>query len=377
MDKKTILVSGATGMDGSIMIDYLLQNTDCEVVGLTRRLSNRNWKNIEHNLSNPRFKTDDCDITDSISVDGVIQKYKPHYFFHFGANSFVGNSWSQPYNHLSTNTLGVLFILEAIRKYSPNTRLYQAGSSEMFGDVKYSPQDEECPFNPSSVYGVSKAASHYLTNVYRNSYNLYCLSGILFNHESASGRRGEEFVTKKITLNIARIKKAIDNKQDFKKLRIGNLYSRRDWSSAEDFCDGIWRILNQESYREDLKQEYVPQNLFGAIFTETQCREWLSKKIKTYVLASGETYTVKDFINKTLEFAGINGSWVGEGMNEKFISVYNQEIVAVDPEFFRPNEVNLLLGNAELAKKELNWQPKYSFSQLVKSMFESDQKIIA
>ncbi len=200
---KKVLITGVTGQDGSLMADYLLQNTNYFVLGAHRRLSVPNHDNIEHLKNHPKFRLIDLDVTDSENIADVIQKEKPDYFINFAANSFVGNSWSMPVNHMQTNCMAVLYQLEAVRKYAPNCRYYNAGSSEQFGDVIYSPQDINHPFRPRSPYGAAKSAAHYLVKVYRDSYNLYAIQGVLFNHEGV--RRGEEFVTRKITKNVARI----------------------------------------------------------------------------------------------------------------------------------------------------------------------------
>lgn len=345
---KTVIVTGISGMDGSNMVDYLLQNTDCNVVGIIRHLSNENWNNFRHNIGNPRFKTEEADITDALNIDSLISKYKPNYFINFAGASFVGNSWSQPIIHMNTNAMAVLYILEAIKKHSPLTRFYQANSSEMFGDVKYSPQDENHPFSPRSVYGVSKVAAHYLCKVYRESYNIFAVSGTLFNHEGT--RRNEVFVTRKITKGVARINSSICAEKPFEPIKLGNLSATRDWSDSEDFIEAVWLMLNKE-------------------------------EPKDYLLSSNETHTIREFVEKAFLAAGIEGSWIGEGLDEKFIvpnwvndisGIKSNILVEVDPTFFRPCEVQNLFGNSDTARKELNWNPKVSFDQLVKKMVDWD-----
>ena len=347
------------------MVDFLLKNTDHKIIGLVRHLSNKNWVNIEHNLNNPRFTVLTCDVSDPISVEAIIRDNKPDYFYHFAANSFVGNSWSQPVNHLTTNTMSVLYILEAIRKFSPLTRMYQSGSSEMFGDVKYSPQDEKHPFSPRSVYGVSKVASHFLIKVYRESYNLYCLSGYLFNHEF-EGRRGDLFVTRKITKNVARIKKELEVNGFIKEpLKIGNLAAKRDWSSAADFVRGIHMMMNQEIYRSDLQPE-----LYRGV--EEYSKD-LINPLKEYLLSSNETHSVEEFIEKSFNFAGIYLNWSGVDENRVATCAKTGQIaVKVDSAFYRPCEVDLLWGDSTRARVELGWEPEVSFEQLVKNMTEWD-----
>lgn len=340
-------------MDGSLMADYLIKNTEHIVVAGVRRLSNDNHKNIEHLKNNTRFKLIDLDITDPANVENVIREEQPDYFINFAANSFVGNSWTMPVNHMQTNCMAVLYQLEAIRKFAPNCRYYQAGSSEEFGDVIKVPQDENHPLRPRSPYGASKAAARMLVKVYRESYNLYAIQGWLFNHEGA--RRGVEFVTRKITSNVARIKKAIETGVNFEPVELGNLDAKRDWSDAEDFIDGIWKMLNQNHPKE-------------------------------YILSSNETHTIREFVEKSFIFAGIEYfHWEGEGLNEKLVldnfvleenDIKSNLLVKINPKFYRHAEVDLLLGDSSLARKELNWQPEISFEQLIKKMIENDIKNI-
>jgi GDPmannose 4,6-dehydratase len=235
-----------------------------------------------------------------------------------------------------------------VRKYSPSCRFYNAGSSEEFGDVKYAPQDEKHPLSPRSPYGAAKAAARHLVKVYRESYNLFAIQGYLFNHESP--RRGEEFVTRKITKGVARIIKAIKRGESFDPICLGNVDAKRDWSHAIDFVDGVWKMLNQEKPNE-------------------------------YVLSSNETHTIREFIELAFKEVGIEGFWHGQGTNEEYslsteYAIRNDAassvLIRIDPKFFRPAEVELLLGDSSKARKELDWNPKYSFHQLVKDMVASD-----
>lgn len=338
---KKVIITGVTGQDGSHMADYLLANTDLQIFGAVRRLSVSNHKNISH-ISDPRFKLIDLDISDPESVNSAILKYKPDYFINLAANSFVGTSWEMPVNHMQTNCMGVLYQLEAIRKFAPNCRYYNAGSSEEFGDVAFSPQTESHPLRPRSPYGASKAAARQVVKVWRDSYNLFAVQGWLFNHEGT--RRGVEFVTRKITKGVASIKKAIDSNNFIEAIKLGNLESKRDWSDAEDFVHGIWLMLNQE-------------------------------KPKDYVLSSDETHTVREFVELSFTAAGIDGQWLGKRgtIEEVFINKDSRlPMVMIDPKFFRPAEVELLLGDSTMARSELRWQPKTSFFQLVKKMTLSD-----
>jgi GDPmannose 4,6-dehydratase len=350
---KKVLITGITGQDGSLMADYLLNNfQDIEVYGSHRRLSVPNHENIKHLKSNSRFKIVEMDITDPESINNTFAEILPDYFINFAANSFVGNSWKMPINHMQTNAMAVLYCLEAIKNIKPDTKFYNAGSSEQFGDVDYAPQDIKHPFKPRSPYGVSKCTAHHLVKVYRESYNLYAVQGILFNHEGV--RRGEEFVTRKITKNVARILKSlIAHDQKFEPLELGNIYSKRDWSDAQDFVKGIWLMLNQD-------------------------------KPKDFVLSSNETHTIKEFIQIAFNHAKIKGEWRGSGIDERFLfRNYNDEFIyhaddcvlmKINEKFYRPAEVELLLGCSKEAREELNWHPQVSFQQLVEKMVDNDIK---
>jgi len=335
-----IIITGVTGQDGSLMADFLLNNSDSIIIAGVRRLSVKNHENIKHLINNPRFKLINLDIADSQNIDLVIQKEKPDYFINFAANSFVGVSWKMPVNHMETNAMAVLYQLEAIRKYCPSCRYYNAGSSEEFGDVLYSPQSELHPLRPRSPYGVSKASARHMVKVWRDSYNLFAIQGWLFNHEGT--RRGEEFVTRKITKNVARIKNEYIN-GDFEPLELGNVDAKRDWSDAEDFVKGVWLMLNQEQPKE-------------------------------YVLSSNETHTIREFVEEAFNFAGFGCEkcrWEGRGVNEKY---YHEDkvLVQINPEFYRPAEVDLLLGNSSSARRDLNWNPQTDFLELVRKMVAHD-----
>jgi GDPmannose 4,6-dehydratase len=359
-----IIITGVTGQDGSLMADFLLKNTDFFILGGARRLSNTNHKNIEHLKLNHRFRLIDLDITDPNNIEQAIDKEKPDYFINFAANSFVGNSWTMPINHMHTNCLAVLYQLEAIRKFAPNCRYYNAGSSEEFGDVVNIPQDENHPLRPRSPYGASKAAARMLVKVYRDSYRLYAIQGFLFNHEG--DRRGIDFVTRKITSNVARIKKALDTGTSFEPLELGNLDAKRDWSDAEDFIEGIWLMLNQDKpWSRGLKVENS---------TEEITTEFLSKYIKEYVLSSNETHTIREFVELSFIEANIHGTWIGDGLNERYVlkNDPNITLLRINPQFYRPAEVDLLLGNSSLARTDLGWKPKTNFAGLVRKMVIND-----
>ncbi|NBW13086.1 MAG: GDP-mannose 4,6-dehydratase [Caulobacteraceae bacterium] len=344
--KKTIVVTGVTGQDGSHMIDFLLKNTDYLIFGGVRRLSVYNHENIRH-IKSDRFYLINFDLTDSHAIARTVEKLQPDYFINFAAQSFVASSWDFSRQTWHTNSTAVLDILEAIRLYKPSCRLYQAGSSEEFGNVQYSPQDENHPLKPRSPYGASKAASRQLVKVYRESYGIYAIQGWLFNHEGI--RRGEEFVTRKITKNVARIFNAIKNKEDFSPLELGNIEAKRDWSDAEDFVEGVWMMLNQDKYNPNYSGEP-----------------------KEYIFSSNETHTIKEFAEKAFKYAGIEGEWVGEGEHIMFINKDKKTLIQINPKFYRPAEVELLLGNSNKAREELNWKPKISFDNLVEKMVKWD-----
>jgi GDPmannose 4,6-dehydratase len=351
-DNKVVFVTGVTGQDGSFMVDYLLKNTDYLIFGGARRLSIKNHENIAHLENNNRFHLVNFDLSDAHSINKIVELLKPDYFINLAAQTFVGSSWDFPAQTWECNTTGVIHILEAIRQHKPTCRFYNAGSSEEYGNVEYIPQDEKHPAKPRSPYGASKSAARQLVKVYRESYNLYAIQGLLFNHEGT--RRGEEFVTRKITKGVARIKKAILEGKPFESIELGNIDAKRDWSDAEDFVEGIWLMLNQDKPTE-------------------------------YVLSSNETHTIKEFICLAFKTAGIEGGWHGNGTNAEFsISPNNVEkynpvvsiLVKINPKFYRPAEVDLLLGDSTKARTELKWNPKTSFEQLVEKMVIHDLKQI-
>jgi GDPmannose 4,6-dehydratase len=316
-----------------------------KVYGMMRRTSNVNKSNIEAFQDDPNFNLVYGDLTDGVSINNLVKEISPDYFINFGANSFVGCSWDMPLQVFDVNTLGVIRSLEAIRKFKPECRFYSAGSSEEFGDVDYSPQDLKHPIKPRSPYGASKAAARHIVKVYRESYDMFAIHSILFNHEGV--RRGEEFVTRKITKAAVRIKKAIDKKEKFKPLQLGNVNSKRDWSDSEDFVKGIWLMLNQE-------------------------------KPKEYLLSSNETHSVKEFVSSAFGHAGVHGLWSGEGMEEKFRVFQENTILAeINKEFYRPAELTFLNGDSSLAREELGWTPEILFDKLVKNMVECDLAIYA
>jgi len=349
---KVVFVTGVTGQDGSHMVDHLLKTTDYLIFGGVRRLSIKNHENIGHLENNPRFHLVNFDLSDAHSISKIVESLKPDYFINLAAQTFVGSSWDFPTQTWECNTTGVIHILEAIRQHKSSCRFYNAGSSEEFGDVAYIPQDENHPARPRSPYGASKSAARQLVKVYRESYRLYAIQGLLFNHEGI--RRGEEFVTRKITKGVARIKKAILEGKSFVPIELGNVKAKRDWSDAEDFVKGIWLMLNQKAPNE-------------------------------YVLSSNETHTIAEFVWHAFKAADIEGAWHGQAESSEF-SISTKDaikydpvvsvLVKINPKFYRPAEVDLLLGDSTKARKELGWKPETSFEQLVDKMVKNDLKQI-
>jgi GDPmannose 4,6-dehydratase len=367
---KKVIISGVTGQAGSYFVDYLLEKTDYQIYGTIRRLSVSNHKNISH-ITNPRFKLITMDLSDPISIEDVVRRYKPDYFINAAANSFVGSSWTLAAQHMQCNTMGVLYILEAIKNHSPNTRMYNFGSSEEMGDVLYSPQNEQHPARARSPYGASKIAARQLIKVYRESYSLYCLQGWSWNYESE--RRGEEFVTRKITKGVARIHKAIQEGKPFEPILLGNTESRRDWSHCLDIVEGVWRMLNQEQYNPELKKlMYTQGSILLPFAIERKNIEMLSDHIKEYVLASNTNTSVKEFVEKAFAVAGIKGFW-DDG---RFFTIdfWQKELnlVLIDPSLFRPADVDTLQGDYSAIKKDLGWEPKISLDDLIYRMVTSD-----
>ena len=345
MRQRKVIVTGILGQDGANMAEYLLRDPINHVYGMMRRSANPNFENAEGFKEHPNFEFVHGDLTDDISLDKIVREVQPEYFINFAANSFVGCSWDMPEQVFDVNSLGVLRCLESIRKFQPTCRVYSAGSSEEFGDVDYSPQDIRHPIKPRSPYGASKAAARHLVKVYRESYDMYAVHGILFNHEGT--KRGEEFVTRKITKGVARIHDSIKNNKNFKPIELGNLDAKRDWSDSEDFVKGVWLMLNQDSPKD-------------------------------YVLSSGETHSIREFVEKSFQHAGFSGEWKGNGVKESYVITNKSKkvtVVKINPEFYRPAEVELLLGNSIPAQQELGWEREVSFDGLVEKMVKHDINI--
>ena len=314
---KLAIITGVTGQDGSYLSELLLSKNYI-VVGVCRRTSSPNFSRIAHLLNNINFKIEYSDLSDLSSLIRLITLYQPDEFYNLAAQSFVKASFDQPIYTAEVTGIGVLNCLEAIRLVDPDVKFYQASSSEMYGKVHEVPQKITTPFYPRSPYGVAKTFGHYITVNYRESYGIFACSGILFNHESQ--RRGEEFVTRKISLAVANIKK-----QNQKELFLGNLEAKRDWGHARDYVEAMWLMLQQD-------------------------------KPSDYVVATGETHTVREFCDIAFKRVGLD----------------YKDYVKINPKFYRPAEVDILLGDSSETKKLLNWEPKISFEELVHMMVDSD-----
>ena len=321
--QKKAFITGITGQDGSYLAELLLEK-DYLVYGLTRRTSTQNFARIEQIMHHPNLRLISGDLIDQGSLNTSLQSIQPDEVYNLAAQSFVQASWEQPVLTGEFTALGVTRVLEAIRLVCPKARFYQASSSEMFGKVREVPQNEYTPFYPRSPYGVAKVYGHWITVNYRESYDLYAVSGILFNHESP--RRGLEFVTRKIANGVARVKLG---KQPH--VELGNLEAKRDWGYAKDYVVAMWLMLQQEN----------PDD---------------------YVIATGETHSVKEFFQLACKVAGIENS---------------EAIIKHNPIYDRPAEVDLLIGDASKAKKQLNWQPSLTFSQLVELMVQTELELEA
>ena len=338
--RKVALITGITGQDGSYLAELLLEK-GYEVHGIIRRASTFNTKRIDHLYQDPheenvRLFLHYGDITDSSNLNRLIEKIRPDEIYNLAAQSHVGVSFDSPEYTAEATGVSTLRILDAIRESGVKTKFYQASTSELFGGLpETAPQSEKTPFYPKSPYGVAKLYSYWITVNYRESYDIFACNGILFNHESP--RRGETFVTRKITRAAAAIHLGMQDK-----LYLGNLDAKRDWGHAKDYVEGMWRILQQDK----------PQD---------------------YVLSMNETHTVREFVELAFAELGYELEWQGEGVDEKGIDKNTGRVlVEVDPRYFRPAEVELLWGDSTKARTELGWEPKYSFMDLVKEMVQSD-----
>ncbi|MCD8484960.1 GDP-mannose 4,6-dehydratase [Candidatus Woesebacteria bacterium] len=315
---KKAFITGITGQDGSYLAEFLLEK-GYEVYGLTRRTSTQNFARIESIIEHPNLHLLSGDLMDQHSITQALRDVMPDEVYNLAAQSFVKTSWDQPVLTGEVTAIGVTRVLEAVRLACPNAKVYQASSSEMFGRVREVPQSENTPFYPRSPYGVAKVYGHWITVNYRESYDIFAVSGILFNHESP--RRGLEFVTRKISHAVARISLGLQDK-----VYLGNLDAKRDWGFAGDYVEAMWLMLQQDQ----------PDD---------------------YVISTGETHSVREFLQKACEAAGI-ADW--------------QSIVEIDERFMRPAEVDLLIGDSTKAQEKLGWKPRTSFDELVRKMVEAD-----
>ena len=340
--KKKALIFGVTGQDGSYLAEFLLKK-NYEVHGVKRKSSSLNTDRVDHIYENNNkfFNLHYGDLTDPISVNKLISLIRPDEIYNLAAQSHVAVSFVIPNYTANVDAVGCLNILEAIKScgLEKKIKFYQAGTSEMFGKVIESPQTEKTPFYPRSPYGVSKVFSHWMTINYRESYKMFACNGILFNHESP--RRGETFVTRKITLGLTKIKLGLQ-----KKLVLGNINAKRDWGHAKDYVEAQWRILQQ-------------------------------KKPDDYVIATGKQYSVKYFVNLVAKELKMKIKWKGKGINEKAFDKNNKVIIECSKKYFRPSEVDTLLGNPSKAKRLLKWRPKVSIKELAKEMVKEDFKILS
>lgn len=337
---KKALITGITGQDGSYLAEFLL-NKDYEVHGIIRRSSTDNREKIRTIENHENLYLHYGDITDSENIISIISQVQPDEIYNLAAQSHVKISFEMPEYTANTDALGTLRILEAVRILNlKNTRIYQASTSELFGLIQEMPQKETTPFYPRSPYGVAKLYGYWIIKNYRESYNIFACNGILFNHESP--RRGENFVTRKITLAAAKIKLGMQDK-----LFLGNLDAKRDWGYAKDYVECMWLMLQND-------------------------------KPDDFVIATGEMHSVREFCEYAFKEVGIELKWEGKGVDEKGINIATGEvIIEVNPEFFRPAEVETLCGDPTKAKTELNWNPrKTSFEDLVKNMVKSDLELL-
>ena len=338
--KKIALIFGITGQDGSYLAELLISKGYL-VHGIKRRSSSLNTSRVDHIYQDPHEKKRNFflhygDITDAISVSTLIKKIKPDEIYNLAAQSHVSVSFEVPEYTANADAIGALRILEAIKfhGFEKKTKFYQAGTSEMFGKVQEVPQSESTPFYPRSPYGVAKVYAHWITVNYREAYKIFACNGILFNHESP--RRGETFVTRKIVIALCKIKMGLQ-----KKLFLGNIDAKRDWGHAKDYVEAMWKMLQQ-------------------------------KNPSDYVISTGKQYSVKNFVDLTLKELKIKYYWKGKGIKSKCYDEFGKCIIECDKEYFRPLEVDTLLGNSKKARKQLKWKPKISTKQLVKEMVQGE-----
>ena len=345
LNKKIALITGITGMDGSHLAELLLSK-GYEVHGVIRRSSSFNTGRIDHIFE--QLNLHYGDVTDPLVISSLISKIQPDEVYNLAAQSHVKVSFEEPYYTGQVDAMGTLVVLEAVRNHCPKAKVYQASTSELYGGMSYNMPatgyTEESAMHPRSPYGCAKMYGLWITKNYRESYGMFICNGILFNHEGE--RRGETFVTRKITKAFAKIKLHIDTEYtEFESLKLGNLYSKRDWGYAKDYVYGMWLMLQQEN----------PDD---------------------YVLATNETHSIKEFVELAGKECGMDIEWIGEGENERGVTREGLVVVEIDKRYYRPAEVDVLLGDSTKARKELGWEPQVKFEGLVKLMMEHDNKNI-
>ena len=334
--KKTALITGISGQDGAYLAKFLLKK-NYRVIGTDRRSARSvNWRLRRLGIEN-KIIYEEMELGEIYEIQRVFNKYKLNEVYNLAAQSFVGTSFSSPLNTANITGLGTLRILETIRSTDSKIKFYQASSSEMFGDVLEKKQKETTPLNPQSPYAIAKVFSHYLTQNYRNSYGIFATSGILFNHESPL--RGEEFVTRKIIIGLIKILK-----KEINYFELGNLYAKRDWGYAKEYVEAMWKMLQMN-------------------------------KPDDYVISTGKTYSIKDFINKATKYLKMNVAWKGNGLKERLINLDNNKIILkINPKYFRPAEVNILIGDSKKAQQKLKWKPKTNLDTLIQIMIDDELK---
>ena len=341
LNKKIALITGVTGMDGSYLAELLLDK-GYEVHGIIRRTSTFNTSRIDHIFD--KLQLHYGDMTDPLVITNLISQIKPDEIYNLAAQSHVKVSFEEPYYTAQVDGVGTLSILESVRNHCPECKVYQASTSELYGGIiENMPENgytEETIMHPRSPYGCAKMYALWISKNYRESYGMFVCNGILFNHEGE--RRGQTFVTRKITLALAKIKKSLEDKTDFEPLKLGNLYSKRDWGYAKDYVYGMWLMMQQD-------------------------------KPDDYVLATNETHTIKEFVNLAALEGGIDIEWIGDGVDEKAVTKIDRKvIVKIDEKYYRPAEVETLLGDYSKVKNKLGWQPMVKFEELVKIMMKYD-----
>jgi len=340
---KTALITGITGQDGSYLAEFLL-NKGYMVHGIMRRSSSFNTHRIEHIFNHKNLKMHFGDMTDAFSLDNLIIELQPDELYHLAAQSHVHVSFELPKYTAEVDAIGTLNLLEAIRKHSPKTKMYNACTSELFGKVQETPQKETTPFYPRSPYGVAKLYSYWISKNYREAYDVFVAIGLLFNHESE--RRGHTFVTRKITLGLAKLSNSYqlvaEKKQVIPPLTLGNIYSKRDWGYAPDYVEGMWKMVQHETGED-------------------------------FVLSTNETHSIKEFVDAAIEHTPFAGKvkWIGEGVDEKLM-YGDVTLIEINPKYYRPTEVELLVGDNFKAKEVLGWEPETTFKELVRKMIKHD-----